>query len=352
MASITKRPDGQWRARYRDQAGKEHARHFARKADGQAWLDQVTSALVQGTHVDPRTARTTVGEWCATWMQMYGTRRASTVETAAGHVKIITAEFGAMPLASVRPSHVMLWTAGLKAQGRSASYVRALHSRLSQIMTAAVNDGIIPRSPCSRQTSPGQGKQRPYLATTEQVWALHDAMPEHLRSAVLLGAFAGLRVSEACGLRVNDVDYLRGIVAPTLQYPAEQLKTDTSRTPVPIPRAMAEAISASIARHGGAYVVTDGHGRQMAPKEVMRQIRKARARVPGLPAEFRFHDLRHYFASLLIASGADIKTVQARLRHANATTTLDVYGHLWPDRDESTRQAVEAVFRSDGRKAG
>ena len=64
----------------------------------------------------------------------------------------------------------------------------------------------------------------------------------------------------------------------------------------------------------------------------------------GLPEGFRCHDLRHYFASLLIASGADVKTVQARLRHASAKTTLDTYGHLWPDRDESTRAAIEAAF--------
>jgi integrase len=49
--------------------------------------------------------------------------------------------------------------------------------------------------------------------------------------------------------------------------------------------------------------------------------------------------------SLLIASGADIKTVQARLRHASAKTTLDTYGHLWPDADESTRAAIAAVIR-------
>jgi integrase len=55
-------------------------------------------------------------------------------------------------------------------------------------------------------------------------------------------------------------------------------------------------------------------------------------------------DLRHYFASLLIASGTDVKTMQARLRHASAKTTLDTYGHLWPDRDESTRAAVDAVL--------
>jgi len=63
-----------------------------------------------------------------------------------------------------------------------------------------------------------------------------------------------------------------------------------------------------------------------------------------LPGGFRYHDLRHYLASLLIASGADIKTVQARLRHKSAKTTLDTYAHLWPDRDESTRAAVEAVL--------
>jgi integrase len=52
-------------------------------------------------------------------------------------------------------------------------------------------------------------------------------------------------------------------------------------------------------------------------------MRKARSKVSGLPAGFRYHDLRHYFASLLIADGADVETVQARLRHASAKTTLD-----------------------------
>ena len=57
------------------------------------------------------------------------------------------------------------------------------------------------------------------------------------------------------------------------------------------------------------------------------------------------HDLRHYFASLLIASGLDVKVVQIRLRHASAKTTLDVYGHMWPDKDESARAVVAAVFK-------
>ncbi len=49
MASIQKRPNGVWRARYRDADGKEHSQHFPRKIDAQAWLDEVTAAVVTGT---------------------------------------------------------------------------------------------------------------------------------------------------------------------------------------------------------------------------------------------------------------------------------------------------------------
>jgi Phage integrase family len=82
---------------------------------------------------------------------------------------------------------------------------------------------------------------------------------------------------------------------------------------------------------------------QCGPWIIERAIRDVREDIDGLPEGFTFHDLRHYLASLLIASGADIKTVQARLRHATARTTLDTYGHLWPDADESTRTAIGAV---------
>lgn len=344
MANIQKRPNGRWRARYRDDNGREYARHFDRKTDAQRWLDGQMATVVAGAHIGPRQARTTVAEWCTTWLAGYGGNRASTVRQAEVHIARILEEFGTMKLGTVRPSHVRSWTAKLAAEGLSDSYVYALHARLAQIFSDAVHDGLVAKSPCSRRTSPRAGKQRPYVATTEQVWALHDAMPEHLRAAVLLGAFAGLRLSEACGLRVSDVDFMRGIVSPAVQYPAEPLKTETSRTPVPIPQSMALALSAHVAHWDSPTVLVGDGGQQLGPWTLERAIRKARAQVPGLPDGFRFHDLRHYLASLLIASGADVKVVQARLRHASAKTTLDTYSHLWPDADDSTRAAVDAVF--------
>ena len=59
-----------------------------------------------------------------------------------------------------------------------------------------------------------------------------------------------------------------------------------------------------------------------------------------LPKTITFHDLRHYYASLLIARGASVKVVQARLGHKTAQETLDTYGHLWIDDEELTREAV------------
>jgi integrase len=358
MASVKKRPDGRYRARYRDASGREHAKHFRRKTDAQTWLDDETAKLVTGTWVAPKTARTTVGDWCDSWLAGYGTRRESTVRQARTHVAQIRREFGDMQLAAVRPSHVKAWCARLRADGVAPSYVYALHARLAQLFTDAVHDGIVPRSPCSRRTSPGQGKQRPYVATTEQVWALHDAMPKRYRAAVLLGAFVGLRVAEACGLRVGDVDFMRKVVHPAVQYPAELLKTETSRTAVPIPETLALDLAAHVKQWPAETVLSNEVGEPVGPWALERVFRKARAAVhaaaeeareagedaPDVPVGFRFHDLRHYLASLLIASGADVKTVQARLRHASAKTTLDTYGHLWPDRDESTRAAIEAVL--------
>lgn len=67
MANIQKRPNGKWRARYRDLDGKEHARHFERKLDAQRWLDEVTASMVTGQYVDPRAGRVTFEKYAEKW---------------------------------------------------------------------------------------------------------------------------------------------------------------------------------------------------------------------------------------------------------------------------------------------
>ncbi len=73
-----------------------------------------------------------------------------------------------------------------------------------------------------------------------------------------------------------------------------------------------------------------------------RQVRS----IDGFPKWATFHDLRHFYASLLIRHGESIKVVQARLGHASASETLDTYSHLWPDSEDQTRSAIDSVLGS------
>jgi integrase len=66
----------------------------------------------------------------------------------------------------------------------------------------------------------------------------------------------------------------------------------------------------------------------------------------GLSEGVRYHDLRHHFASALIAGGCSVKVVQKALGHASARETLDTYGHLWPDSEDLTRRSIDAAFGS------
>ena len=67
MASIKRRPDGRWRARYRDPSGRERAQHFDRKVDAQTWLDGKRGEPVRGEYIDPDAGRQTFKSYAETW---------------------------------------------------------------------------------------------------------------------------------------------------------------------------------------------------------------------------------------------------------------------------------------------
>ena len=68
----------------------------------------------------------------------------------------------------------------------------------------------------------------------------------------------------------------------------------------------------------------------------------------GLPAGTPSHDLRHHYASVLLAAGESVVAVAERLGHENATLELSTYGHLLPDSEDRTRRAIDAAWVSDG----
>lgn len=71
------------------------------------------------------------------------------------------------------------------------------------------------------------------VATTAQIWAIHDALPPTYKNVLLLGAFAGLRAGEMSALAVDDVDWDSGVITPSVQHDDQGLKSDLSSSPIP-----------------------------------------------------------------------------------------------------------------------
>lgn len=178
-------------------------------------------------------------------------------------------------------------------------------------------------------------------------------------------AVVGLRRGEALGLRWSDVDFADETITVRRSVGAGEKgrpvvtdgKTAASRATVPVDsetlgllrslrRVQRESLLAA-----GVPVPADGYvwrsdplgNSPLTPGAVSQWWRRNRDRL-GLPGT-RVHDLRHFVASQLLAAGVDTVTVQARLRHASATTTLAFYGHPVRERE---REAAEIAARIVG----
>jgi len=355
MASITKRPDGRWRARYRDDAGKEHAKHFDRKVDGQRWLDEVTAAVVTGQYVDPEAGKRTFRAYAEAWAASQPHRDSTRVKVESSLRIHIFPVFGNRPIADLRRSDIQAWVTGRGAAGLAAGTVRVIYSYVAAIMRAAVDDRVIPSTPCSRITLVKTQPRRIEPMTTETVTALAKSVPARYSALIVLAAGTGMRQGECWGLTVDRIDFLRRSLIvdrqlvtlpgrpPTLTPP----KTTASNRTIPLPQIVVDALAAHLASFpvgAEGYLFTTATGTPLVRGTFSKVVWQPAAKAVGLRPGDNFHSFRHYYASLLIRHGESVKTVQARLGHASAVETLNVYAHLWPDSEDRTREAVDLVL--------
>lgn len=345
MASIQKRPDGVWRARYRDNAGREHARHFPRKVDAQRWVDEVKASVVTGRYVDPKAGKITFTQWFEQWAeaQVWATGTKLKAEQA-----LAVATFRDSPINAILPLHVQAWVKAMSARMAPAT-VKVYFNIVNSAFRAAVMGKIIAENPCAGAKLPRERRREAAMTipTTEQVGKALEAAPDWFAPFISVCAFAGLRVGEAAGLQLADVDFLRRTIRVSRQI---QGSTKASSEVVPPKHGservvyVAEELIQALARHvetvgvfgaeqwlfgyGGAYF------NRNSAADRWRQIREA----SGI-GEFTLHDLRHFYASGLIADGCDVVTVQRALGHSVPSITLNTYSHLWPTAEDKTRTA-------------
>ncbi|GAA2348781.1 site-specific integrase [Saccharopolyspora halophila] len=360
MASVKRRPNGKWRARYRDEAGKEHSRHFGKKVEAERWLREVEASIVTGQYVAPDAGKITVRQYAASWeAQQVGGAAAARIVDNALRLHVLP-ELGDKPMRAVRRSHVQTLVKGLSDE-LAPGTVRNVYDVTAKLFAAAVYDRVIPTTPCERITLPKVSDVEVVPPTVEQVHRLAGAVDERYRAAVSMLAGSGLRIGELLGLRVSDVDFLRRTVRVERQrLQSGKLappKTDKSVRTVPLGQVVVDELAAHLAAFpSGEWLFTD-HGGDPVPywrwKRVWaagldrafrtRDTSTGEVRVTDeAGAEMTSHDLRHFYASALIAGGASVKQVQTVLGHSSAAITLRVYSHLWPGDEDRTRSIIDA----------
>ena len=173
------------------------------------------------------------------------------------------------------------------------------------------------------------------------------------RALILMLGYVGLRINEALALQVSNLDLTarRATIMQTWsQGTVRYLGTPKSGKPrtVSLPRFLVAELRPLVEHQpADAFVFRGTRGGYVHESNWRGRVWAKAVSQAGLaPKNPTPHDLRHAAASMIIASGADVKVVQLQLGHARATETLDVYAHLWPDRLDVMSVAVE-LARAD-----
>src|SRR5215218_2230836 len=320
-----------WRARWRDPAGRQRTRSFARKVDAERFLLGVEDAKLRGAYVDTAAGKVNFGEWAERWYKTTAGLKPSTRHTYRQLLDYqILPTFGKATLAGVDMLLVREWLAALVEADLSPSRIRNAHQVLSQVLATAVEANRLARIV----------RREMHFLTAAQVEQLAAAITVPFPLLVRFDAYTGLRAGELAALRVGRLDLLRGtceVVESATEVDNKLVwgatKTYERRT-VRLPRFLCEQVGAYLADRPHApddLVFTMLQGGPLREPKFAERYFKPAARAAGLPAALRVHDLRHTCASLLIREGASIKAVQHHLGHKSASITLDRYGHLFPE---------------------
>jgi integrase len=274
----------------------------------------------------------------------------------------VYSKIGRRALMSLRRSDLQALAKQLRVDLAPAS-VKLAMTWTSTILKAAVADGLIRHNPASGVRVPPVVLERADPLPLATVAAVAESIDERYRAIVWFGAGTGVRISEALGLTVDRINFLKRQVridrqlirdrGPVPEWGPVKDRHGRART-IPLAQPTLDMLSAHIAQYGTGpegLVFTGHRGGPVGKTEFTTAFRKAAGPL-GLAPGKGFHQLRHTYASVLIAAGESVKTVQDRLGHASAVMTLDVYGHLWPEDEERTRQAVETAFGAVDRTTG
>jgi integrase len=358
---VRKLPSGQYQARYPGPDGTDRPapQTFASKTDADVWLTMKEAEIRSGDWIDPDAGKVLFGTYADTWIKEQ-VLKPRTEELYRGLLKNhLRPTFGNLVLGNIREGDIRRWrkerlTAGAK-QTRPfgpvtvAKAYRLLHA----IMTTAVEDGMIRRSPCNI-TGAGQehSDERPVIPVSKLIELL-DNVPARYRALLLLATFANLRFGELAGLRRDQLDLDACEVRVTASLaemddgrlidggPKSHAGKRTVAFPADIVPELADHLERFADPKLNGFVFIGPKGGRLRRSNFRKYWYQARGAV-ALP-DLHFHDLRHTGNTMAAAQGASLKELMERMGHSSPRAAL-IYLHATRERDQKIAAGMGKLF--------
>jgi integrase len=354
---IRRLPSGRYQARYPGPDGQDHPAPttFASRREAERFMSLVEADVASGRWIAPSAGRTTIAEWAEQWFA--ATERSWKPKTRYTYRcvldRLVLGHLGATPLASLRPIVVGRWV-GKLSETLSASQVRQAYRLLAQVMASAVDNDLIPVSPCRGVRLPRLPEADPRILTVDEVGRL-AASCEDLgdRVLVLLLAYAGLRIGEALPLRRRflDLDEGRILVATAVTElpggPIIDTPKNHQRRELTVPAFVVQLLRQhldDVPDDPQAFVFAGRQAhtvdRQQSYHGFRRRFRQA-VEAAGL-TDITPHDLRATHATW-VADSHGVLVAARRLGHSNASVTTRHYARPVDGRDAEVAEHLDQL---------
>jgi integrase len=267
----------------------------------------------------------------------------------------VVPKWGGVWLSDVRTVEVEQWL-------HSLPYAPATRSKIRNIMSTLFNHGIrhewIHRNPITKVRASAKRLREPDVLSPAELSALIAELPLREKAMVMLAASTGLRRSEFIALTWRDIDPLLiqvNVLRSCVRNHFGDTKTEASRRPVPLHSSVVQCLNEwrKKSKHNGdddfLFPSNRKEGKQpITPDMVLKKvIRPALVRAKIIGKVIGWHSFRHSLATNLRAAGADLKTAQELLRHANSRITLDIYTRaISATKREANNKVMEMVIEA------
>lgn len=361
--SISKRPNGHWRAQISEEDGHRISRDFKTKPEAQEWLRDMQNQLNKG--YDYQGGKGSLGDYLTEWLD---TSRLSLRDMTICHyeqvIRIhILPRIGSIHLADLSLIKIERFYSELIQAGIGIRTVRIVHAILHRSLGKAVHYGLLMVNPAHGAALPKyQHAEMQVLDESQVVQFLVAAYGSNYEALYYLAINTGMREGELFGLRWPDLHWNNGVLNVQRQVQSVpgkgkvflEPKTRAGRRPIKLGEGVLQKLRIHKEHQARQKTIAGNRWKEndlIFPtrigtpedpgnlgKDFLRTLEKA-----GLP-KIRFHDLRHTAASIMLNRGVPAIVVSKRLGHANPSTTLNIYAHLYMESQDEPARIMDEIL--------